>query len=382
MPNQHVLILGSGAAGVAAARALASREDVRVTLVARTGETPYIRMHIKGVAFGPTPPEMITLPLPDVEIISDTAVEVDTSAKEVQFASGARLSYDALIVATGSRPRMLPTEVGGGDAVTDAERVGSLHSLEDALRVRKLLTNLGRAARVAIYGGGVIAAETASTLLSDGHMVTLISRSEVPGVTAFGAPVAERLAADHSARVIAHLGRTVRHIDATDSGVAVTLDDDSPFVADLLLLAIGTTPAAPDPWTGGIDVDDHLRTNLRHVYAAGGVAVHHDDALGTWRIDHWEDAAAQGTHAAQVALYDLGTGDDPGLYLPRSPYMAMVYGQMISGVGYSGDAEAHLEDGEEFVVRHEMRGAVVGVTGIDAVGTVYQWGQRLHGVRA
>lgn len=158
MPNQHVLILGSGAAGVAAARALASREDVRVTLVARTGETPYIRMHIKGVAFGPTPPEMITLPLPDVEIISDTAVEVDTSAKEVQFASGARLSYDALIVATGSRPRMLPTEVGGGDAVTDAERVGSLHSLEDALRVRKLLTNLGRAARVAIYGGGVIAA--------------------------------------------------------------------------------------------------------------------------------------------------------------------------------------------------------------------------------
>jgi 3-phenylpropionate/trans-cinnamate dioxygenase ferredoxin reductase subunit len=62
--------------------------------------------------------------------------------------------------------------------------------------------------------------------------------------------------------------------------------------------------------------------------------------------------------------------------------MAMVYGQMISGVGYSGDAEAHLEDGEEFVVRHETEGTVVGVTGIDSVGTVYQWGQRLHGVRA
>lgn len=55
---------------------------------------------------------------------------------------------------------------------------------------------------------------------------------------------------------------------------------------------------------------------------------------------------------------------------------------MISGVGYSGDAEAHLEDGEEFVVRHETEGTVVGVTGIDSVGTVYQWGQRLHGVRA
>lgn len=125
MPKHHVLILGSGAAGVAAARALASREDIRVTLAVRTGETPYTRMLIKGVAFGPTPPEMIKLPLPDVEVLSDTAVEVDTSAKEVQLASGTRLSYDALIVATGSRPRMLPADVGGEDAVTDAGRVGS-----------------------------------------------------------------------------------------------------------------------------------------------------------------------------------------------------------------------------------------------------------------
>ena len=55
---------------------------------------------------------------------------------------------------------------------------------------------------------------------------------------------------------------------------------------------------------------------------------------------------------------------------------------MITGVGYLGDADTHVEDGEEFVVRHEQAGTVIGVTGIDAVGTVYQWGQRLHGVRA
>lgn len=37
---------------------------------------------------------------------------------------------------------------------------------------------------------------------------------------------------------------------------------------------------------------------------------------------------------------------------------------------------------EEFIVRHETDGTVVGVTGIDAVGTVYQWGQQLHGLQA
>jgi len=254
--------------------------------------------------------------------------------------------------------------------------------VEDALGIRKLLTGLGRPARVPIYGGGIIAAETASSLQADGHMVTLVSRSSVPGVGAFGAPVAERLAADHAAKVQARFGRTLQHVDETESGVTITLNDGNPVVADFLLLALGTTPAAPSPWTNGIDVDDHLRAAADHVYAAGGVATHHDEALGAWRIDHWEDAAAQGAHAAQAALHDLGISDDPSTYLPRSPYMAMVYGQMISGVGYTAGTNTYLEAGEEFIVRHETDGMVVGVTGIDAVGTVYQWGQQLHGVQA
>lgn len=380
MTTQHVLILGSGAAGAAATRTLASRDDVRVTLVTRTGETPYTRMLIKGIAFGPTPPEMIKLPLPQIEVIADTVLEVDTSAKQVRLTSGAQVSYDALIVATGSMPRSLPADVFGDDA--GQGRVTALHSVEDALGIRKLLTGLGRPARVAIYGGGIIAAETASSLQADGHMVTLVSRSSVPGIGAFGAPVAERLAADHAAKVQTRFGRTLQHVDETESGVAITLDDGDPIVADFLLVALGTTPAAPSPWTNGIDVDDHLRAAADHVYAAGGVATHHDEALGAWRIDHWEDAAAQGAHAAQAALHDLGISDDPSTYLPRSPYMAMVYGQMISGVGYTAGTNTYLEAGEEFIVRHETDGMVVGVTGIDAVGTVYQWRQQLHGVQA
>ncbi|WP_145000516.1 FAD-dependent oxidoreductase [Kocuria rhizophila] len=380
MTTQHVLILGPGAAGAAATRTLASRDDVRVTLVTRTGETPYTRMLIKGIAFGPTPPEMIKLPLPQIEVIADTVLEVDTSAKQVRLTSGAQVSYDALIVATGSMPRSLPADVFGDDA--GQGRVTALHSVEDALGIRKLLTGLGRPARVAIYGGGIIAAETASSLQADGHMVTLVSRSSVPGIGAFGTPVAERLAADHAAKVQTRFGRTLQHVHETESGVAITLDDGDPIVADFLLVALGTTPAAPSPWTNGIDVDDHLRAAADHVYAAGGVATHHDEALGAWRIDHWEDAAAQGAHAAQAALHDLGISDDPGTYLPRSPYMAMVYGQMISGVGYTAGTNTYLEAGEEFIVRHETDGMVVGVTGIDAVGTVFQWGQQLHGVQA
>lgn len=381
MTTKHVIVLGAGSAGAAAARALTGREDVRVTLVARTGERPYTRMLIKGVAFGPTPAEVITLPLPEVELVADSVTGIDAATQEVRLASGERLSYDALIVATGSMPHTPPHGVAD-DSVTRSGRVSALHSLEDALRIRKQLSGLGRPARMAIYGGGIIAAESASTLHADGHRVELISRSLVPGIAAFGRPVAEHLAAQHRARILTRFGQTVRRIAAADSGIHVHLDAGAPIEADLLLLALGTTPAAPAPWTGGIDVDDRLRAGADLVYAAGGVAIHHHEVLGTWRIDHWDDASAQGAHAAGSALHGLGLAEDPGAYLPRSPYLATVHGQMAAGVGTTIDAEAVLGDGDEFVVRHEKGGTVVGVTGIDAVGTVLPWGQQLHKVPA
>lgn len=391
-PLPHVLILGAGAAGAAAARVLAAHDqDIRVTLVGQTGETPYTRMLIKNVAFGTIHPERIRLHLPEVAFIADTALAVDAVAREVRLASGARISYDVLIIATGSQARRLPEDatddVSARTPVSDVSpgsgRVVSLHSVEDALRIRELLggetrAEAARPARVAIYGGGIIAAETASTLQADGHTVTLIARSSVPGAAAFGMPVAERLAAEHHAHVHTRFGRAVRHITVADRAVAVTLDDDSTVTADLLLLALGTIPHAPEPWHGGVSVDAELRADAPHVYAAGGVAVHRDTALGTWRIDHWEDAAAQGAHAAQQALHDLGIGDDPGTYLPRSPYLAMAYGHMIAGVGTTAGTEAHVDEGDEFVVRHDRGGVTVGVTGIDAVGTVYGSGAELH----
>ncbi|GAB3616884.1 hypothetical protein GCM10027416_14410 [Okibacterium endophyticum] len=109
-----------------------------MTLVAQTGETPYTLMLIRGIAFGPIPPELIKLPLPEIEVITDTVVEANTSAKEVRLASGAQLGYDALIVATGSESRPFTPDV---------------IRRETALHIRELMTGLGRPARVAIYGG-------------------------------------------------------------------------------------------------------------------------------------------------------------------------------------------------------------------------------------
>lgn len=377
----HILILGAGAAGAAAARTLTSREDVRVTLVVQTGETPYIRMLIKDVAFGPASPETAGLRLPDIEVIADTAEEIDPVAKTVELASGVRIGYDALIIATGSRPRGLPESVLGVESAIESGKVTALHSMEDALHIRELLARSDRPSSVAIYGGGIIAAETASSLNADGHNVTLIARSAIPGAAVFGEYIAEHLADEHSSHVRTRFGSTVQDIETTTEGIIVQLDDGTPIAADLLILGLGTIPYAPVPWVDGVDVDAQLRTDSPNVYVAGGAALHHDDVLGTWRIDHWEDAAAQGVHAARTALHDLGLDGRPGAYLPRSPHVLMVYGLTISGIGYAGgDSDSYLEERGELVARHEKGGAVIGVTGVNAATTVYQWRSRLHTV--
>jgi 3-phenylpropionate/trans-cinnamate dioxygenase ferredoxin reductase component len=254
--------------------------------------------------------------------------------------------------------------------VDDAERIGRALSWPEGPR------------RVAIYGAGLIAAETASALHAQGHEVSLISRSVLPGVSAFGRHVAEHLADRHASLVGTFLGRTIAVLRTEEDHLVVVLDDGSEIAVDLAILALGTTPLGPEPWVDGVDVDDRLRAHdVDGVLAAGGVAVHHDDHLGRWRIDHWEDAAAQGAHAARMLLHTIDRGEDPGPYRPRSAYSATIYGQLVAGAGHTGFPGTRAERSGDLLVLHEQCGSVVGVSGVDVVGEVYGWGPRLHEAR-
>lgn len=374
----RVVVLGAGAAGTSAARALCGQPDVDVTLVARTGERPYNRMLVKAVAYGQLTPDLVRVRLPDVRLLADSATSVDTAARRVFLDSGAQAQYDSLVVATGSAPRQLHETVEGVDRARRLGRVTTLHSLEDAVHVRDTLAGLGRPGRVVCYGAGVTAAETVSAFTRDGHHVTLVARSPVPGVAAFGADAAAVIADDHRTHLAAtHFGRTIHAVHGREDGVDVRLDDGTTVPADLLVVALGTVPGAPAPWRGAVAVDDRLRTQEPGVYAAGGVAVHHDD-LGTWRIDHWEDGAAQGAHAAAMVLASLGHAPDPGPYRPRSPFTAQVHGRTVAGAGLTPPASLRRASDDAGLTLHEHRDVVVGVSGLDAVAAVYRWSPLLH----
>lgn len=460
MTTQHVLILGAGAAGSAASRVLHAA-GVENTLVDSTPQRPYNRMLLnKGVAIGMLSPQQIALPEPGVPVLSDTAVAIrvtgssglpefspapagsaehdsttDRSQRRpsvvVELASGATLSADAVIVATGSAAATATLhDVAGAAEVEARGRLTFLHSLDDALRIRDSLTELtGRtapaSARIAILGGGLLGAETASLLAARGAQVSVVARSKAPGAAAFGPTVAAELISTHHEHSATHLGRTLTDLSSTEDDVTVTLDDDTTLVVDLVIVAHGTRPTGPTPWEHGVpvgprlrlqgqetrdgndtaagpDVDHHLeplerRTERRieryiepddadfwPVYAAGGVALHHDELIGRWRIDHWTDSVAQGEHAAHSVLADLGVdGHEPGPYLPRAMHSAVIHGVTVLGAGYTGAGTVErVVSADPLVVVHQVVGdrgdTAVGVTGINAPVEVAAWLDRLH----
>lgn len=374
MPT-HVVILGAGAAGTAAARALAAADGVEVALVGRTAEAPYNRTLVnKGVAIGLLRPDQAAVP--GIVVRSDSAERIDPEARLVALESGATLPYDALLVATGSAPRRIGDAVPGAAAAVAVGRLTSLHSLDDAVRVRDMLATR-ESARVVVLGAGLVAAETASLLHERGHRVTLVARADVPGTSAFGVAVATRLAEHHRQTVTTRFGRTPTSFALEGDELIVGLDDGTSLRADLAIVGHGTTPAAPTPFTDGVVTDTRLRAPVAGVYAAGGVAVHHDDGSAPWRIDHWADAAAQGEHAARTLLHDLGLSADPGPYLPRSPYTANIHGSVVAAVGRTG-ADGTLVSTDPLVVVHERDGVPHGASGLDAVPAVFSWMDRLH----
>ncbi|WP_231878622.1 hypothetical protein [Agromyces sp. NDB4Y10] len=89
------------------------------------------------------------------------------------------------------------------------------------------------------------------------------------------------------------------------------------------------------------------------------------------RVDHWEDAAAQGAHAARSIIHDVLGGPDPGEYRFTSSYSSRIHGSMLtaSGVAFPTGRWTHPIDGAAVAVGiHRSR--TTAVAGLDAASTV------------
>lgn len=311
----RILIVGAGQAGGRAAEALrAAGHAGAITLVGDEPEPPYERPPLsKGVLAGEEAAESTWLHPreywrgKDIELLTGVRAQaIAPASRSVLLDSGARLEYEHLLLATGSRVRPLP---GADDTL---EGVHYLRTIADS---RRLAAELQPGRRMVVIGGGFIGLEVASTAVKRGLSVCVLERQPALLERALPADIAavvERLHRAHG--VDMRLGAAVSALQPAAGSrrvSAVALADGTQIPADVVVIGIGIIPntelaeMAGAASADGIVTDEFGRTTVERIWAAGDVTSHYNPLLGRRvRLESWQNAQNQ---AIAVAKNIAGT---------------------------------------------------------------------------
>lgn len=306
-----MLVIGGGQAGARAVRTLRSEGYAgRVTLVCDEAHVPYERPPLsKEILLGEQSAAYASIEdkafyeAQRIEVLtSQRALAVDRTSRRVELASGLTLSYDRLLLATGSRPRK--TDLPG----EGLKGVHVLRRLDDSLALRD---SLQPGANVVVVGGGFIGMEVAAAAVRHGCATTVLEAGPCILGRALPREVAQWLAKVHEDRGVKIevdariLGFEARADDLSRVGI-VRLVDGRRLQADAVVIGIGIVPnmelaeQAGLAIDNGIVVDDQCRTSDPLIFAAGDVTNHPNRLIGRRvRLESWKNAESQAVVAAR-----------------------------------------------------------------------------------
>ncbi|MBR0690108.1 NAD(P)/FAD-dependent oxidoreductase [Bradyrhizobium manausense] len=338
----RLVIIGAGFAGMYAALSAARLRDIQ-------GASPD-ELEIALIAPEPTlvvrprlyeaKPETLTAPLLDVlksidvVYVQGSAETIDTKSRMVQVstAAGTRktLSYDRLVVATGSR--LFRPNIPGL-----AEHGFSVDSLDDAIALDRHLHSLAdRPARngrdtIVVAGGGFTGIEAATEM--PGRLRAILGKETRPrviivernGAIAPDMGAGPRPVIEDALRklgVETRVGAGVSSLDET----GVTLSNGERIEAETVVWAAGIRaapltqqiPAERDN-SGRLLVDQDLRvTSVPGVFATGDAAKAACDDTGNFALMSCQHATRMGAFAGNNAAAEL-------LGVPTKPYHQKAY---------------------------------------------------------
>jgi 3-phenylpropionate/trans-cinnamate dioxygenase ferredoxin reductase subunit len=307
----RIVIVGAGLAGANAAVTL--REEGfagRVVLIGNEAGVPfgrpplsktYLRSEEDLSGWYVKPPEWYDRN--DIERRTETVVQhVDIVARAVLLDGDECIAYDRLALCTGGRPRRPAISGIGLPGVHVLRTVADCDAIKSAARP---------GARAVVVGMGFIGSEVAASLRQLGLHVSAVLTNDGPLESVLGKEVGAVMADVHrehgvelvtSDRVVAFEGADVLERVVTEHGRR--LDCDLAVVGAGIepnLDAIATTPIATD---NGILVDEHCRTNVAGVQAAGDCANHLHPLFGRIRVEHYNNGEKMGRYVARSMLGD------------------------------------------------------------------------------
>ena len=301
----------------------------------------------------------------NVEVSLNTrATAIDRSARMVALSDGASAPYDALLLATGSRPRPLPLA---------GATLKGVHELRDLRDVDGLKSQVTTGKNMVIVGAGYIGLEAAAVARQLGANVTVLEMA--PRVLArVTSPVMSEFYTQIHQKYGVNIMTNARleTLDGEDGRIkSATLADGTSLPADIVLIGIGILPnqelaaEAGIACKNGILVDEDARTNDPRIFAAGDCTVRPLVHYGrTGRLESVHNAIEQGKLAAAAIV----GRDRPKLDVPW--FWSDQYDVKLQIAGLSQDYDAHVLRGEpssgHFAVFYFRTGKLIAVDAVNA----------------
>ncbi len=347
------LIVGNGAAGITAAEEIRARDPHgEIAVVSAEIHPMYSRPGLAYVIIDEIPARQVEARTPawyarqKIKLVHGRAVGLDAAAHRVLLANHPPLGYDRLLIATGARAASLPYPGASLDGIV------YLDTLDGTL---ELLRKLKRARRAVVVGGGITALEMAEGFAHNRVETHYLVRRNTLWSAVFNE--AESKLLDEKMRrhgIEIHYNAEVAEVlgDKRQRVQGVRLESGEVLPCDVVGAGIGVkaqlewvkdTPLKIDR---GVQVNEHLESNLPDVYVAGDCA----QAWDPWTQKHmldvlWPTAVAQG----RVAGANMAGGHET--YAKGTPFnVCLLFGWHLTAMGQIGGGRG--DEGE--IVQHTL----------------------------
>lgn len=286
MDKTRLVVIGNGMAGLRFLEELEAcgAGEFSVTVIGAEPEPAYNRILLSSVLAEEASKQDIAFKSRDwyrqndFELLTGVfATKIEPGEKTVSLANGETISYDKLVIATGSQPIVIPFP---GHDLKNVLTFRNLHDVEQLQAVEK-----GK--KAIVIGGGLLGLETAYGLQKMGVDVTvvhLMDRLMERQLDAEAANILKEKIEEQGIQVL--LEANTECLLGDESVTGLRLKDGREFPADLVIMAVGIRPdTAIGEQAGlkinrGILVDDRLATSDPNIYALGECAEHNGIAYG------------------------------------------------------------------------------------------------------
>ena len=329
--SKKVIIIGNGIAGITCARHIRKKSNFDITVISSESQYFYSRTALMYIYMGHMKQEH-TKPYEDsfwennrIHLMQAHVHQISSAENNIQLSDGTKLSYDFLVIATGSKSNKF------GWPGQDLQGVQGLYNLQDLQTMEQHTKDIKHAV---VVGGGLIGIETVEMLLSRNITVSFLIRERSFWDTVLPdeeSRMINKIIQHH--KVDLQLGTELKEIKSHNAAkvTSVITGNGEEINCGFVALTVGVSPNISFVNNSGVEtdrgvlIDNNFRTNIKNIFAIGDCAQFKTPLYGRKQLEQvWYTGKMHGETAAKN-IVGISAEYQPGHWFNSAKFFDLEY---------------------------------------------------------